>query len=89
MPRVVFTGNLQRHVQCPPCEVLGHTVGECLEASFGLYSGARGYVLDEHGALRAHMVVFVDGQAISDRRCLSDTVAENSEIFILQALSGG
>ncbi len=89
MPHVVFTGNLQRHVQCPPCEVVGHTVRECLEASFELYGGARGYVVDEHGALRAHMVVFVDGQAISDRQCLGDAVEENSEIFVMQALSGG
>ncbi len=89
MPRIVFTANLQRHVQCPPCGVDGATVREALDATFTLYPVARGYVLDEHGALRHHMVIFVDGQAISDRRNLSDRVGEKGEIFIMQALSGG
>ncbi len=89
MPRVVFTGNLQRHISCPPCMVDGRTTREALDAAFALYPGCRGYVLDEHGEMRAHMVVFVDGQAISDRHGLSDAVNENSEVFIMQALSGG
>ena len=62
---------------------------ECLEAAFGLYPRAQGYVLDEHGALRHHMVVFVDGTAVSDRRGLGDPVAPSSEICVMQALSGG
>ena len=89
MPRVVFTGNLQRHILCPPCVVAGRTVRETLDEAFARHPGARGYVLDEHGALRAHMVVFVDGQAISDRRSLSDAVGETAEVFVMQALSGG
>ena len=89
MPRVVFTGNLQRHVPCPPCTVAGATVKEALEGAFTLYPRARGYVLDEHGNLRHHVVVFVDGQAIGDRRRLSDPVSEGGEVFVMQALSGG
>ena len=89
MPRVVFTANLQRHVACPPCEVSGGTVREVLEAAFARYPRARGYVVDEHGALRHHMVVFVNGQAVSDRRDLSDVVPEPGEVFVMQALSGG
>lgn len=89
MPQVVFTGNLQRHIACPPCAVEGRTVRESLSAAFARYPGAQGYVLDEHGALRPHMVIFVDGQAISDRRALSDRVEADSEVFVMQALSGG
>lgn len=89
MPRVTFTGNLQRHISCPPCAVPGSSVKEALDAAFDLYPRARGYVLDEHGSLRAHMVVFVDGQAISDRRGLADPVTKEGEIFVMQALSGG
>ena len=89
MPRVSFTGNLQRHVVVPPSEVAGRTVAEALDAVFAEHPQARGYVLDEHGALRHHMVIFVDGEAVSDRRHLSDAVREGSEIFVMQALSGG
>jgi hypothetical protein len=89
MPRIAFTRNLQRHVACPPCAVPGQTVRESLEAAFGLYPKLRGYVLDEHGALRFHMAVYVDGVPVTDRRELSDGVSETGEIFVMQALSGG
>lgn len=89
MPRVSFTGNLQRHVACPPCRVQGRSAREALEAAFALYPRARGYVLDEHGALRHHMVVFVDGRAVADRARLGDAVGEDGEVCVMQALSGG
>ncbi|HJW72528.1 MAG TPA: hypothetical protein VJ486_06690 [Geothrix sp.] len=89
MPRVTFTGNLQRHVACPPCVVGGRTIAESLGLAFDLYPKARGYVLDEHGALRFHMAIFLDGIPITDRRGLSDAVPEDGEIFVMQALSGG
>lgn len=89
MPTVVFTGNLQRHVACPPSEGEGATVREVLTSVFARYPKAEGYVLDEHGALRHHMVVFVDGVAVSDRARLSDPVGPRSEVFVMQALSGG
>jgi hypothetical protein len=89
MPRVSFTRNLQRHVACPPCTVAGTTVRESLEGAFALYPRLRGYVLDEHGALRFHMAVFVDGVPVADRKALGDPVPEAAEIYVMQALSGG
>lgn len=89
MPRVVFTGNLQRHVACPPCQVAGGTVKEVLDGAFALYPRAMGYVLDERGELRPHMVIFVDGRPVQDRRSLADPVPGNGEVFVMQALSGG
>ena len=47
-------------------------------------------MLDEQGAVRKHMVIFLDGIALKDRVHLSDPVLrEDSEIFVMQALSGG
>ncbi len=89
MARVVFTENLQRHVACPPCEVTGETVAAALNAAFRDNEKARGYVLDEHGAVRKHMVIFVDGLPVRDRTGLSDKVSERSQIWVMQALSGG
>jgi sulfur-carrier protein len=89
MPRVVFTANLQRHVPCPPCAVAGSTIREALEQAFAAAPGVRLYVVDEHGELRHHMVVFVNGKACEDRRGLSDAVGEADEIVVMQALSGG
>lgn len=89
MATVTFTQNIQRHVACPPRAVSGGTVAEVLEAVFSGNKRARTYVLDDQGALRRHMVVFVNGKAIRDRTCLTDLVPEEAEVFIMQALSGG
>ena len=89
MAKIVFTRNIQRHVACPPGDARGRTVRECLDAIFESNLAARGYVLDEHGKLRKHMAIYVNGEAIADRAGLSDAVTDQSEIYIMQALSGG
>lgn len=89
MPHVVFTPALQRHVACPPADVEGGTVREALDRVFGDNPKARSYVLDEQGALRKHMVIFVNGEVIQDRTGLSDSVGMDSQIYVMQALSGG
>lgn len=89
MATVRFTKNLQRHVPCPPCEVAGRTVREVLDAAFAVNEAARGYVLDDQGAVRRHVALFVDGRAVQDRDTLSDPVRPDSEIDVMQALSGG
>jgi sulfur-carrier protein len=89
MVKVVFTQNIQRHLACPPTEVTGATVREVLEVVFTENQRARSYVLDDQGALRPHVAIFVDGEVIRDRRGLSDAVGPSSEIYVMQALSGG
>ena len=89
MPRVTFTANLQRHITCPSQEVAAATVREALDAVFETNVRLRSYVLDDQNRLRQHMVIFVDGQAICDREHLSDLVDLSSEIYVMQALSGG
>lgn len=89
MPKVTFTQNLQRHVECPPTEAPGGTVKEVLDRVFSSNERARTYVLDEHGEVRKHMVIFINGVPIQDRVRLSDPVTSNSEIYVMQALSGG
>jgi hypothetical protein len=89
MPTVRFTRNIQRHVACPTREVSGATVRAAFEAYFSGNEAARGYVLDDRGKLRQHMAAFVDGRQIQDRERLSDPVAPDAVIDIVQALSGG
>lgn len=89
MPRVVFTSNIQRHVVCPEIDAAGRTVREVLDNVFAANPQARTYVLDDQRALRKHMIIFVDGEAVSDRAGLEEAVAESSTIYIFQALSGG
>jgi hypothetical protein len=89
MPTVEFTANLARQTAAPSCRVAGTTVAEALSAVFATQPALKSYVLDDQGAVRQHVVIFADGVAIKDRRGLSDTVREDSEIFVMQALSGG
>ena len=89
MPRVVFTSNLQRHVNCPETRVAAGTVRSALAQVFAAQPQARGYVLDEQGHLRKHVVVFVDGRRVQDRERLSDPVEESSDVYVMQALTGG
>lgn len=89
MPTVAFTPNLQRHLDCPEVVVAADTVAAALEAVFRDNPRLRGYVLDEQGRLRQHVAIFVGGELIRDRVRLSDTVAANQDIFVMQALSGG
>lgn len=89
MPRVSFTYAIQRHIALPTVEVRGATVREVLEAVFQAHARARGYVLDDQGAVRQHMIVFVDGEPVRDREGLSDAVPPDGEVYVMQALSGG
>ena len=89
MVTVHFTANLRRHVACPSVEVEAETVAEALAKVFEQNPRLRGYVVDERGAVRRHMNVFVDGEAIQDRQTLVDGLGPNAEVYIMQALSGG
>ena len=89
MPIVRFTPNLQRHVTAPPTTVSATTVREALDHVFDANPRARGYILDEQDAVRQHIAIFVDGEQIRDRANLSDSVADSTEIYVMQALSGG
>ncbi|MEZ6197842.1 MAG: MoaD/ThiS family protein [Planctomycetota bacterium] len=89
MATISFTANIQRHVTCPDESVSGGTVAELLEDYFARHPRARGYVLDDQGALRHHMNIYVDGEALRDRVRQSDAVAPDAELHVFQALSGG
>lgn len=89
MPTVTFTAALQRFLDQPKAEVDGATVGAALGVVFARRPVLRGYVLDDQGALRRHVAVYVNGAPVKDRVTLSDGVAPVDEIFVLQALTGG
>ncbi len=89
MPTVFFTRALQRFLPAPPIEVEGGTVGEVLAAAFALHPALRSYVLDDQGALRRHVALYVDGEPVRDRAALADRVGPRSEIHVFQALTGG
>ena len=89
MPMVLFTSALQRFLPAPTTEVGGETIGEALDAVFASQPRLRGYVLDDQGALRRHVAIYLNGQPVADRIGLTDPVRSQDEIYVFQALSGG
>lgn len=89
MPQVTFTSNLRRHLDMPSMDVGGETVAEVFEQVFAAQPELRGYLLDDQGRLRRHVAVFVDGCRVKDTRSLGDAVSADSEVCVVQALSGG
>ena len=89
MPTVGFTRALGRFLAAPFLTVEAATVREAFGAVFESRSTLRGYILDDQGALRRHIAVYVNGQPVRDRVGLSDPVGPSDEIYVFQALSGG
>lgn len=89
MARISFTPNLQRHLDVAPCAVAGDTVAAVLAEVFAVNPRLRSYLLDDQGQVRRHVAIFVDAERIGDRRHLSDRVGADSEVYVVQALSGG
>ncbi|TWU21279.1 MoaD/ThiS family protein [Bythopirellula polymerisocia] len=89
MATVHFTSHLQSFVNSAPVEVAATTVGAALNSALDGKEQLRSYVMDEHGRLRRHIMVFIDGKIIDDRVNLSDSLTDTSEVYVMQALSGG
>ena len=60
MPTVEFAPALTRHVACQPQRVTATTLRQALESAFDAAPAMRAYVLDEQGAVRKHVAVFVN-----------------------------
>jgi len=95
MPKIVLASALARWLPASADRdagflVDGLTLHDALDAAFKRCPPLRGYVVDEHGALRHHVAVFINGNALRDKSDLhATTVAADTEIYLLQALSGG
>jgi molybdopterin synthase sulfur carrier subunit len=90
MPSVEFTSALRRFFpDLKPENVEGQTVKEVLAVLDEKYPGLRDYIVDDQGALRQHVNIFLGNEIVRDKTNLSDRVERDDQIFIFQALSGG
>lgn len=65
------------------------TVAEALAALWKEYPGLRDRIVDEQGAVRQHINIFVGDEAIRFAYGLSTKVPADAEILIVPAVSGG
>jgi sulfur carrier protein ThiS len=89
MPTVEFAPALTRHVPCPRQEVDAGSIGAALDAAFRAAPALRGYVLDEQGAVRKHVAVFLNGEMLPRPSALARGLAAGDRVLVIQALTGG
>jgi sulfur-carrier protein len=92
VPRVDLTHHLYSYfpaLEGRTLDVAGTTVAAVVAAVEAVAPGFRGYVCDEHGRLRQHVNIFVGDERVTDRHGLTDPVAPDARVLIVQALSGG
>ena len=89
MPTVSFAPALTRHVPCAPQQVAAGTLASVLEDAFRAAPALRAYVLDEQGAVRKHVAVFINGEMIPRREDLTRALAPPDRVHVIQALTGG
>lgn len=87
--RVRFTPQLRRFLEAPPAEVEASTPREALEKVFADNPRLRSYLLDEQGALRKHVALFVGGELARGEDAFDRPLAPGQHLDLMQALSGG
>ena len=89
MPVVNFTAHLDGVAPPDPVMVKGACVREALMQVFTEHPRLQSYVFDDQDRLRKHVAIFVNAELIRGDRILETPVGDDTEIHVLQALSGG
>lgn len=91
MPTVRFTRHLARYFPNlgDNVAVSGETVAQVVARLDQMHPGLAAYIVDDTGALRRHVNIFLNQELIADRQQLQDPVADADQLYIFQALSGG
>jgi molybdopterin synthase sulfur carrier subunit len=89
MVTVEFAPSLRRHVDCAPQTVACGTLRTVLDTALRAAPPLAHYVLDDQGAVRKHVAVFVNQQMVRDRVQLAQTLQPGDKVLVVQALSGG
>jgi hypothetical protein len=89
MAQIHFTTWLRNVVPDSPVRVDGSTLGAALARLIAERPEVRSYVFDEQGRLRKHVCIFADGMRLKQEAALQHPIGPDSEIHVMQALSGG
>lgn len=90
MPLIKFTYALKRfYPDLQEVRIEANSVADIVRKLDEVYPRISTYIVDEQGALRKHVNIFVGNTIIKDKITLGDKVNDNDEIYIMQALSGG
>ncbi|MEO2049123.1 MAG: MoaD/ThiS family protein [Pirellulales bacterium] len=89
MPHIEFTSQLSQHLECSIGAIEATTLREAFDVVFERNPKVRSYLLDDQGAVRKHVAVFINNQLLHQRNNLEIALPPDAEIYVMQALSGG
>jgi hypothetical protein len=89
MAEVHFTSWLREIVPNAPLHAAGGTVGEALADLLAAEPQVRSYLLDDQGRLRKHVCIFADGARLPAASALDHRIKPDSQLYVMQALTGG
>jgi sulfur-carrier protein len=89
MITVEFAPSIQRHKTVATQSVSAGTLSQALEASCSATAGLRHYILDDQGAIRKHVAVFVNQEMHLPRDDLSRLLRSGDKVLVIQCLTGG
>jgi molybdopterin synthase sulfur carrier subunit len=90
MIEIEFTSHLAQQADCPAVQsVAGATLREAFDSIFEQYPDLRDQVLNPDGSVRPHLAVFINGEMLEARDALQTDLRDGSEVFVMQAVSGG
>ena len=86
MARVILSGSIRQHAGAPgTVDVSAETVRTAIAALEAAHPALRGWVLDERGALRRHVRLFLGGVSVA----LDAPLGPDAELHIVASISGG
>ena len=84
--KVSIPSPLVSYTRATEVEASGATLSELIEDLDRRYPGIRFRMIDEQGAIRPHMRIFINRERVVG---LDESLSSDDEVQILQALSGG
>ncbi|GAB1267171.1 hypothetical protein NBRC116493_04240 [Aurantivibrio infirmus] len=89
MAYITCTSHLESVGPCEPRYYEGDNLKVLLEKARADFPRLPNYLLDDHGKLRKHVAVFIDGDLQNKETALDKPLIDTSEVYLMQALSGG
>lgn len=89
MARLVFTQHLREVAYEGDRAYEGGVIRDVLARACDDFPLLENYLLDDQLRVRRHVCIFLDGARLLNRQALDRTVSETSEVYVMQALSGG
>jgi sulfur-carrier protein len=86
---VDFAPSIQRHKRVATQQLPAGTLAQTLDAACEASEGLRHYILDDQGAIRKHVAVFINRDLHQPRHDLSRSLKAGDKVLVIQCLTGG